>query len=540
MQNTETVQITKHRWFPLEVSDIIVLTTIALTLFIYIQVKDFDFINYDDPKYVAQNIHVMKGLSVENIKWAFTTIVDNNWLPLTLITHMIDVQLYGLKPGGHHFTNLILHLFNAVLLFILFSKLLASQWRAAFVSVMFAVTPMHVESVAWVAERKDVLCGFFWILTMLSYSHYAQSRKRAFLVLTTALYAFALMSKPMAVTLPFALLLLDYWPLRRFQSERGFKQLLPLVTEKIPMFVLSAIFSVVTFYAQNTGEVMAKLEYLPIDDRLKNAFIAYLSYFVKLVYPTNMAAIYTIERPAPIVKTLIAISFFVTMTALVIIYAKKAPAFFTGWFWFAGTLVPVIGLVQVGSQSMADRYTYIPSVGLFLAAAMAVPVFSDKVRKIIVAAVFAGITIFLTFTAHKQVSFWKTDIKLFEHAIEVTHNNYIALSNLGAAYMTRKMYDEAEIVLSKSILIERNYPPAYVNLANVYVRMGKFDEAIFNYTIADNLRPNSPYVYNGLGVILMSKGDIKGAEIYFKKALSIDPYYISAMNNLRRISGGKQ
>ncbi|QWR76289.1 tetratricopeptide repeat protein [Candidatus Magnetomonas plexicatena] len=537
MKNTKTVKLWK---FPLEMSDIIVLTTIALTLFIYIQVKDFAFINYDDQKYVTQNYRVMKGLSVENIKWAFTSIVDNNWIPLTIITHMIDVKLYGLKPGGHHFTNLILHLFNSVLLFILFSKLLDSQWQAAFVSVMFAVSPMHVESVAWVAERKDVLCGFFWMLTMLSYSYYAKSHKRVFIFLTTFMYALAIMSKPMAVTLPFVLLLIDFWPLKRCHPGSGFKQLLPLITEKIPMFILSVISSIITFRAQNTGGVMAKLEYLTLGDRLKNAFIAYMTYFIKLMYPTNMSAIYTIERPAPVVKTLIAISFFIALTTLVIIYVKKAPAFFTGWFWFIGTLVPVIGLVQVGSQSMADRYTYLPSIGIFLAAAMAVPRNSDKIKTTIVAAAFAGIIIFNTLTAHTQVGFWKTDITLFEHAIRVTKNNYIALSNLGAAYTTRGIYDEAAVVLSKSILIERNYPPAYVNLANVYVRMENFDAAELNYTLADSLLPNSPHVYNGLGVIYLAKGDTKGAEVYFKKALAIDPYYISAMNNLSRIYGNKK
>ncbi len=531
----------KLRQVPLKTSDAIVLLIIALTLFIYIQVKDFKFIDYDDPKYVAGNYHVIKGLSLENIKWAFTSIVDSNWLPLTLITHMIDVEVYGLKPGGHHFTNLILHTLNSVLLFILFERLLVSKWTAAFVALMFAVHPMHVESVAWIAERKDVLCGFFWMLTMLSYVQYVQKRKAWLLIFTAFLYMSALMSKPMAVTLPFVLLLMDYWPLKRFQLNSGFKQLLLLIMEKIPMFALSVVSSAVTFYAQKAGGSVAKLEYLPLSERFKNAFAAYITYIIKMIFPTAMAAIYTIENPFPVVKALASLLCLIIFTVLAVIYVKKQPSFFTGWFWFMTTLVPVIGIVQVGSQAMADRYTYIPYVGLFIAIAMAVPKKpSNKIYTAAVAIIFAGVTMFFMLTAHRQVSFWASDVRLFEHALSVTRNNYIAMSHLGAAYTTKGRYEEAEIMLTKSIITQRNYPPAYINLGNTLVRMGRLDEAAANYQIADSLKPGSPYVYNGMGVVMMLKGDTAGAEMYFRKALSADPFYLSAINNLKRLYGNQK
>ena len=387
----------------------------AATLIAFWQVNHCDFINYDDPSYVTENIHIRHGITTEAIRWAFTTDYAANWHPVTWISHMLDVELFGLKPRWHHLTNLLFHIANTLLLFFVFHRMTKTTWQSAFVAALFALHPLHVESVAWVAERKDVLSTFFWMLTMGAYIHYVEHpRFRSYLAVFTFL-ALGLMSKPMLVTLPFILLLLDYWPLQRFEqktptqeipaeinkpisaskregkssgkqtvqaivkeeepADRKYQWALvrPLLIEKIPLFALAALSSITTFIVQQKGGSVASLEGIAPGVRIANAFVSYIIYVRKIIWPDDLAVFYPHPGLLPFWQILGAVFLLIAVTVTVILEAKRFPYLAVGWLWFAGTLVPVIGIVQVGSQAMADRYTYVPLIGLFIMAAWGVP-----------------------------------------------------------------------------------------------------------------------------------------------------------------------
>ncbi len=376
---------------------IISLFLIIASFMAFWQVTRCDFINYDDDKYLTDNSHVQDGLTVEGITWAFTTGYAANWHPLTWISHMVDVQLFGLQPGWHHLTNLLFHLASTLLLFLVLHRMTKALWQSAFVAALFALHPLHVQSVAWVAERKDVLSTFFWMLTMGTYASYvAKPGLKRYLTLLLC-FALGLMAKPMLVTLPFVLLLLDYWPLQRLEQKRPPQEGLskdksttspvripvqpvghwplirPLLIEKIPLFALAALSSIVTYLVQHHGGAVQSLETFPPGVRMANAFVSYITYMVKMLWPTNLAVFYPYPTSWPLWQVLGSAALLITITVLVIRGAKKRPYAAVGWFWYVGTLVPVIGVVQVGRQALADRYTYIPLVGLFIIVAWAVP-----------------------------------------------------------------------------------------------------------------------------------------------------------------------
>jgi hypothetical protein len=343
----------------------------ATSLLAYMQVINIDFINYDDGLYVVENPHIKGNLTLENIIWAFSTGYAANWHPLTWLSHMLDFGVYGLNPMGHHWTNLQIHIANSILLFLFFKYLTGVLWRSAIVAALFAIHPLHVESVAWVAERKDVLCTFFWILSMWAYAGYVRHPQKKYYVLLIILFILGLMAKPMIVTLPFVLLLLDFWPLSRFQYMLHrqqipiFKVIACLVREKIPLFILSAVSSLITFFVQQHGGAVSSIEYLPLMARVTNAIVSYTVYIGKMIWPLHLAVLYPLREWYPL-QVMMSGLLLLVLSGLAILYRRRFPYLITGWFLYLGTLVPVIGLVQVGIQRMADRYTYVPLIGLFI------------------------------------------------------------------------------------------------------------------------------------------------------------------------------
>ena len=383
---------------------------VILTWAVFAQTLRYDFVNYDDPTYVYQNTRITSGIDFANVLWAFTHVHSENWHPLTTISHMLDCQLHGLNAGWHHFTNVLLHCLAVVLLFLALERMTGALWRCAFVAALFAVHPLHVESVAWIAERKDVLSAVFFMLTLLAYFHYTHSQSVGRYLTVALVIALGLMSKPMLVTLPFVLLLLDYWPLGRVKGpgSRSGRPMLQLVLEKIPLIMLSAVSSVVTFLAQRGA--IGWTEELPVSERVSNAFVAYVIYIRQMFWPAGLAVFYPHpENKLPMWELSFAVVVLVGITAAALVLRKKAPYFVTGWLWYLGTLVPVIGIVQLGTQSMADRYTYVPLIGIFVAIAWLT---ADVVtrhpvwrRPIVVTACAAMLA--LAATTAVQVAYWR-------------------------------------------------------------------------------------------------------------------------------------
>ena len=420
-----------------------------MTLTVFLQIRNFDFVNYDDYAYVRDNQHVLSGLTADNVIWAFTTGYNANWHPVTWLSLMLDCQLFGPDPGRIHLVNVFLHLANALLLFAILKKITGSLWPSAFVAAVFAVHPMHVESVAWIAERKDVLSTLFLLMTVAAYAGYVKCPSVYRYCATLTMFALGLMAKPMLVTLPFVLLLLDYWPLNRFElfppSDRR-KMLYRCAIEKIPFFALAVVSSVVTFMVQRAGGAMADTNVVFWGKRFVNAIISYTQYIGKMFWPENLAVFYPLDAAGiPLWQIVLSGLLLAGMTFLVLYAGRTRKYLPVGWFWFLGTLVPVIGLVQVGSQAYADRYTYIPYVGLFIMIAWGLPELLSKWRYHRPALSISMIIVLIAMgtAAHRQVSVWKDSLTLFSHALEVTQNNCLVNNNLGTAYADLGRYPEA-------------------------------------------------------------------------------------------------
>lgn len=514
---------------------------VAATLVVYIQVINHGFVSFDDSVYVTKNRHVKAGLALESVTWAFTTTYVSNWHPLTWISHMFDYELYGLNPGGHHLTNLLFHIANTLLLFFVFRKMTADVWRSGFIAALFALHPLHVESVAWIAERKDVLSTFFWLLTMWCYIGYTQRPRVSRYLVMLLFFSLGLLAKPMLVTLPFVLLLLDYWPLGRIRFEHtgGVSQkkiVLGLLGEKLPLFVLAEFSSVATFLAQKQGGAVASLEVISLKARIFNALISYVNYMGKMLWPSELAVFY----PHPVTLSwwevagaglLLGAIFF-----LAIKFIKQRPYFIVGWLWYLGTLVPVIGLVQVGSQSMADRYTYIPLVGLFIIIVWGVPELATRrARKKLWLPTLATLSIILLMVvAWKQVRYWQNSITLFEHTLEVTANNYLAHNALGVALGNSRL-DEAKEHYLKALRINPDYMEAHNNLGIALEMQGLRDEAISHFLEALRIKPNDMKAHYNLGNILLKQGQIDKAVKHYLKVLFIKADFEGAYNNLGNI-----
>jgi cytochrome c-type biogenesis protein CcmH/NrfG len=514
---------------------VVVLFLFTATLSVYGQVHRFDFIQYDDTDYVTQNTHVQGGITAESVIWAFTTIHASNWHPLTWLSHMLDVEMFGLNPAGHHLINLLFHAANSLLLFIVFKKMTRVIWQSALVAALFALHPLHVESVAWVSERKDLLSAFFFLLTLWCYVRYADRQTPARYVWVVLFFALGLMSKPMLVTLPFVLLLLDLWPLRRFKFQNSVSRngalrhssFGRLVLEKTPLFFLSAVSSAVTFYAQQQGGAVLSLESIPLPSRIANALVAYVSYIAKMTVPVNLAFLYPYPAVMPVWKVGGAIFILALISFVAVHTIKNRPYFFSGWFWFLGTLVPVCGLIQVGNQSMADRYTYIPLVGLFLAIVWGARDFLAgwRYQQAFLSGV-AGLVIVLCMgMTWRQAGYWQNSITLFERAIAVTPGNFIAHYNLANVFAKQNRMDEAVRHYDQTISINPYFADAHINLGNAYQIQGDLSKAMDQYLQAVKLKPDNAGLHYNIGLMYEKQDDRDSAVKHFQEAIRLKPDY---------------
>ena len=574
---------------------VLCLLLVAATLAVYWPVLHCDFVNYDDPEYFAANPHVLTGLSPANLGWALTTGYTGNWHPLTWLSLMLDVNLFGPGPAGPHFTNLLLHLANTVLLFLLLRFLMRRRpdncpgaavspaqatWWSALVAALFALHPMHVESVAWISERKDVLSTCFALLSLIAYARYVQGMTRhesrvagtapigavplfscftlrisRFYWLALLFFALGLMSKPMVVTLPFVMLLLDWWPLGRVTSDgwqvasdKNFVSQLPvlrslceggstLLFEKWPFFLLSAISCGVTFLAQQKGGAVVALARISMAGRIENAFVACARYLGKTFWPVALSNPY--PYPGHWAAGFVAFSVLlaVGLTIAAIGLRRKVPWLPVGWFWFAGTLVPVIGLVQVGSQSMADRYMYLPQIGIFMMVTWALAgIVADWRRLRPVAGVLAAVVLIACgVQTRDQIGYWQNSGTLFSHALAMTEDNYVACNNLGTWHSKNGQMAQAMDCFRRSLEIKTDNPDALYNLGNAYAGQGDWDTAITYYHRALQMTADQADILNNLGFALAMKRQMPDAIACFEAALKLNPDSASTHNNLAAI-----
>ena len=546
----------------------------SITFMAFWQVNHSDFQRYDDDNYVAKNSDIQDGITVEGIRWAFTTDYFANWHPLTWISHMLDVQLFGLKPQGHHLTNLLFHIANTLLLFVVFHRMTKGLWPSAFVAALFALHPLHVESVAWVAERKDVLSTFFWMLTVGAYCSYVERPAIQRYLLVLLFFVLGLMAKPMLVTLPFVLLLLDFWPLKRFEQKESARKewtvvnklgpgnkrkrkskekplvkeavkadespdhkyrwalFYPLLREKIPLFFLAALSSIVTYIVQQKFGAVSTLEVFPLSVRIANAFVSYIIYIGKMIWPVNLAVLYPHPGLWPQWQVIAAVLLLIAVTWIVIWTGKRFPYLITGWFWYVGTLVPVIGIVQVGQQARADRYTYIPLVGLFIMIAWGIPELLKgwrygKKTLILLSALALSSLFIATWT---QVGYWRDSFTLFEQTIKVTDRNPYAYYSRGYAYWNLGNYRQAVEDYNRAIELNPKFGEAYNNRASAYESLGNYKQAIEDYNKAIEFNPKYATAYANRAGAHGSLGNHRQAIEDYNRAIELNPKYAEAYN----------
>ena len=516
----------------------------AISLAVFGQTIRYDFVNFDDDLYVYNTPAIKTGLTLKGIAFAFISQHARNWHPLTTISHMLDCQLYGLNAGGHHATNIVLHAMAVLLLFGVLRQMTGTTWKSAIVAALFAVHPLHVESVAWVSERKDVLSAVFFFLMLGMYVHYTRSPSIMRYLLVTVLFAAGLMAKSMLVTAPVVLILLDYWPLNRIRGEQADvgRQLLELVVEKIPLFVLSAGACIITFVLQERA--IGAIPPLPFFWRLENAVVTYVTYIWQTLWPTRLAVFYPHpNNTLAIWQVILAIGFLLVATVAAIIFRRKQPYVLTGWFWYLVMLFPVIGLVQVGEQGHADRYTYLPNIGLFLIAVWlagdVLAVFGVRSRFGVATAVV--ITVALAGAAFMQTSYWRNSEALWTHALAVTSDNDVAHNNLGYLCVDRGELDKAISHFEAALTIRSGKRDHHydlgtafmqMNLADALARKGQSDEAMAHYDEALRLQPYYADAYYNRGSVLFAKGLLKEAVADWEKALQIEPGYADAHTGL--------
>jgi hypothetical protein len=534
-----------------EVSLIICLFLCMLILAVFWQVQNHDFILLDDYDYIVENPHVNSGLSIENIKWSFTTYHASYWHPLTWMSHMLDSHLYGLNPKGHHFNSVLLHMFSSLLLFIVLHKMTGALWRSAFVAALFSIHPLRIESVAWAAERKDVLGALFWMTILWTYLRYVRRPRMLNYVLIVFSFSLGLMAKPMLVTLPFVLLLLDFWPLCRFGfgkskahgSEEGKRRTSPavLVLEKLPLFALAAASSIATLFAVH-GFGGINPEAIPFDSRAVNTLVSYLEYIRKLVWPSGLAILYPFPTDLPFWQAGISLVVLTAISILVVAYARRYPYLVVGWLWFLGTLVPVIGLFHVGPQALADRFTYVPHVGLLLALTWGAAELASawRCRKTILSTASGLIILLFSWETTHHLGYWRDSITLFSRAVQITETNFMARHLLGTALASQGRLAEAAIHFSESVKIKPVYVPALFNLASTLSAQGKLEEAAAIYSRALQVAPYDAASHNNLGNVLVKLGKTEEGVLHYQEALRIKPDLTEARINLdltlRRLS----
>jgi tetratricopeptide (TPR) repeat protein len=549
----------------------------ATTSIVYLPVYKYDFLNYDDNEYVTKNTHVTSGLTPENIFWAFSSVHSANWHPITWISHMVDCELFGLDAGRHHLTNLILHIVNTLLLFAVFTQMTKRLWSSAFVAAVFALHPLHTESVAWIAERKDVLCTLFGLLTVAAYLRYVKKHDTVSYLLMLLAFTLGLMAKPMLVTLPFVLLLLDYWPLERFKEKEDINSNQPiinpnrqLVLEKLPLFILSATSSIITYSVQQSWGAVKQT--YPLGQRIANAAVSYIAYIGKTLWPRKLAIFYPHpEDSLALWKVAVAASLLIGISVLVIIIRKKHRYLPAGWLWFVITLVPVTGLVQVGDQAMADRYMYIPLIGLSIMIVWGFGELTQKMkyRQIVSTAAIITVPGLLSVQTHIQQSYWKDNETVFKHALEVTKDNYAAYYELARVFYRQGDIEKALQYYNETLRIKPDTTEVYENIAAVLVNENRLDEAAENYKKALEINPKlintrrklayifvrqnrldeaipqfyrilegrrtEAKAYDDLGNALLKTGRIGEAAFYLRKSLLLDPQYTSSLTAMAQI-----
>jgi len=554
---------------------LICMCLVTATLAVYWQVKNYDFILLDDNFYFTDNRHVQNGFNLEGIQWSFTNTDFGMWIPMVWLSYMAGNQLYGKSPGWHHLTNVFLHLLNVLFLFLLLTKLTDTFWQSALVAALFALHPLHVESVAWITERKDVLSTLFLLLTIWEYSRYVKRPRIGSYILTIIFFALGLMSKPMLVTLPFLLILLDFWPLGRFRFEQpacpgGFEnrsRSVHILIEKIPFFMLSTLAGVVTFLAHQKLGIIPSINEMSIADRITNALVSYANYIKKMIWPSKLAVLYPLPETFLWWEIAGAFVLLTAISLLAIRNMRQRPYLMVGWMWYLGALVPVIGLLQAGSQAMADRFVYVPFIGLYI---MIVWGFSElmarrpykKIWLIALCAIFFPI---LMGVSWKQVRYWKNSNTLFEHTLEVTSNNGLAhanlgvalfgqgkiddaihhyrkaleinsayvytLSNLGLALAHKGQVDEAERYYNKALQINPEHTDAHYNLGILLLKQNRLHEAYVHFAETIRIDPDFAEAYDYIGLILAHHGKLKKAEVFFSRAIHIAPNFLKAQKH---------
>ncbi len=521
-----------------------ILTVLILVISIYAVyggVSSHQFLSFDDNVYVTENPRVRSGLTLSGLKWAFTTTHYSYWHPLTWVSHMLDVHWFGIDPGAHHTVNLVWHLINSLFLFFVLRRMTGCLWRSGCVAALFAVHPLNVESVIWISERKNLVNTFFWLATLWAYTRYVERPGHPGFGWVVLFYILGLMTKPMIVTLPFALLLLDLWPLGRFTpfgSADGKHRFLSLIKEKRLLFLLSLVSGGVTFWGQKSIGAMGSFETYPLGVRMGNALMAYAAYLRNLVVPYPLSGFY----PHPLGnlnpwQVAAAAGLLLAVSVLAFSRIKSMPFFATGWLWYLGTLVPVIGLVQVGPQAMADRYTYVPAIGIFILFAWGLFHGREKtsdIRVIKTAAMGLILMVFMVLSRY-QVDHWKDDQTFFSHLLSVNADNYLAHNGMGLVRAAEGRIADAVAHYREAIRIKPDYSRAHNNLGNALLSAGKLDEAVECYRKAVFHNDSNAKAHNNLAVALLARGDAAAAIRHFQAAISIYPDYISARLNLAQL-----
>ena len=523
----------------------VLLLLAGIVLIAYGAVGHFPFINLDDDLYITENAQVQQGLSWDSVMWAMTALEEAFWHPLTWLSHMLDYQLFGLNPAGHHLTNLLLHLANVLLLFGVLHQMTGAVWRSALVAALFALHPLNVESVAWVAERKNVLSTLFWLLTMAAYVGYVKKPVWQRYVGMMGLFVLGLMAKPMLVTLPCVLLLLDYWPLGRLGKEwKELGRRLPrLVVEKLPLFIPVAAASLLAIHAQSQAGALPSWEGLPLGTRVANAVLSYGLYLKKMVWPTDLAVFYPHPGNSWEIGSLALAVLLLGGISLGVGWQGRSYRYLVvGWLWYVGTLFPVSGLIQVGGHSMADRYAYVPLMGLFIMLVWGAAEMTERVRlrKEWLVSASLGVLMMMTVLVHLQLSYWRSSITLFQHALESTADNHMAHSNLGIAFLQEDNLDDAIEHLYKAIEIRPRFAVVHSNLGIALRRKGLLDEALKHSTQAVQIDPELAKAHNNLGIVLFQKGRANDALQHFQKALEIKPDYATSFYNMGVVLEGQK
>jgi tetratricopeptide (TPR) repeat protein len=527
---------------------------VIATLIAYEPIRNDEFVGYDDPAYITANPSVTSGITTQSVIWAFTKSRSGNWHPLTWLSHMLDYQLFGLNPIGHHFVNLLFHILNALLLFWILNSITASIWPSAFVAAVFALHPLQVESVAWAAERKTVLSGFFWFLTIAVYIWYTKKPGAWRYTAVFVIYGLSIMTKPVVVTLPFVLLLLDYWPLNRIQNlelriknEESKKEthnskfsILNSFYEKIPLFALSAFLGIITFITQHQGGAVASLEYFPLHIRIIDAMGNYFNYIVKIICPRDLAALYPIPRPIQMAPGIV-VPAIISAVVLPVLWllGRKRRWFVVGFLWYLVTLAPMIGLVQAGIQIMADRYVYLSIIGIFIIVAWGAEEISRKMRHSrIIPAAAAAILAVLVIATNIQTTMWRDTPTLFSETLASTKNNYIMHDLLGEYLCWQGHPDEGLLHFQEAVRIWPEYPQARTNICHTLLILDRIDEAIdcYNKAAEERNKWQKMYeIYQGLGWAYEQKNNLSLAERNYRKALELKPDFTPAQDGLMSV-----